>query len=273
MRYMWWVSAGLALALSWPSGAWAAGSGVPTVAPDDITLGKADAPVTIFEFASLTCPHCAEFNVDTLPKIKTDWIEPGKAKLIYRDYPLDQAALRAAMLAHCAPPERFYGFIDVLFHSQQSWAVNGDVAQGLVKIALLGGVSQDQFSKCMADQKLADRIVAQLLVGQDQYGVDSTPTFFINGKKVVGSLPYEQFVSVLDAAFTEAGGKTTMTAPAPAAAPVTAPATAAAPAAMPTPSGPASQAGPVPTPDPPGFMDRVKSAVGRLWASTLAYFR
>src|SRR5689334_24538334 len=94
----------------------------PSVTPQDHVLGKAEAPVTIFEYASLTCPHCAAFDQETLPKIKENWIDTGKAKLVFRDYPLDQAALKAAMLARCAPPDRFYGFIDVLFQSQTSWA-------------------------------------------------------------------------------------------------------------------------------------------------------
>src|SRR5712672_1410926 len=92
------------------------------VQPGDRVLGKADAPITIIEYASLTCPHCAHFEVDVLPKLKAKWIDTGKAKLVLRDFPLDEPALRAAMVARCAPPERFFGFIDALFQGQNAWA-------------------------------------------------------------------------------------------------------------------------------------------------------
>ena len=202
MRNIWWVAVAFMALVGL---ARAAGTDVPTLAPDDQVLGKADAPITIFEYASLTCPHCAEFDVETFPKVKAEWIDTGKAKLVYRDYPLDQSALKAAILARCAPPDRFYSFIDVLFHSQVSWATSGDVTEALSRIARLGGVGEDKFNDCMKDQKLSDRIVGERLVAQNQYGVDSTPTFFVNGKKVVGALPYDEFAKVLSAAAADAG--------------------------------------------------------------------
>ena len=263
MRHIWWVFAVL-FALAGPPGAWAAGNQVPTLAPDDVFLGKADAPVTIFEYASLTCPHCAAFDTETLPKLKTEWIDPGKAKLVFRDYPLDQSALKAAILARCAPPDRLFNFLDVLFRSQMNWAAGGDPTQALSRIARLGGIGEAEFTKCMADQKLADRIVASRLVGQDQYGIESTPTFFVNGKKVVGALPYEQFENVLTVALADTGAK--VTPPAAASAPPSGPSSPAVNAA-PAPSGPATPA------EPNGWFDRMKSSLARLWASTLAYFR
>src|SRR5690348_8330724 len=89
-----------------------------TIAPDDRSIGKADAPVTIVEYASLTCPHCAHFDTEVLPKLKEKWIDSGKAKLVFRDFPLDQSALLAATVARCEPPDRFYGFVDELFRTQ-----------------------------------------------------------------------------------------------------------------------------------------------------------
>src|SRR6185312_15839778 len=106
----------------------------PPPTPQDHVLGKADAPITITEYASLTCPHCAEFDRDTLPKIKKNWIDTGKAKLVYRDFPLDQLALRAAMLARCAPPDRYFAFINTLFQSQDTWARSSDPEQALERI-------------------------------------------------------------------------------------------------------------------------------------------
>src|SRR6185312_9948829 len=108
-----------------------AAADTPVEAPGDRILGKADAPITIFEYASLTCPHCAAFETETLPKLKKEWIDTGKAKLILRAFPLDASALKASVLARCAPPERFYGFIETLFASQLAWARSDDPTPGL----------------------------------------------------------------------------------------------------------------------------------------------
>jgi protein-disulfide isomerase len=199
MRHIWWF----AVAIWLGSVALAQAAEVPALASDDAIMGKADAPITIFEYASLTCPHCAEFDQETFPKVKSEWIDPGKARLVFRDYPLDQMALKAAMLARCAPPDKFFSFIDVLFRSQMSWAAAGSaeaVLQALSRIARLGGISEDKFNACINDKALNDRILNERLVAQQQYGVESTPTFFVNGKKVVGALPYDDFAKQLTAA-------------------------------------------------------------------------
>jgi len=174
----------------------------PTVTPQDHVLGKKDAPITIIEYASLTCPHCAEFDRDTLPKIKENWIDTGKAKLVFRDFPLDRLALKAAMLARCAPPDRYFAFIDTLFQTQRTWELASNPEQELERIAKLGGISDEQFKKCMADEKLADAVTASRYTAEKDYGVDSTPTFFINGVKMNpnGAQPYDVFNKVLTAA-------------------------------------------------------------------------
>jgi protein-disulfide isomerase len=218
----------------------AASGAAPSLAPDDRILGEPNAPVTIFEYASLTCPHCAEFDADTLPKIKANWIDTGKAKLIFRDYPLDQVALRAAILARCAPPDRFFAFIDALFHSQTTWSTSRDTREALEHIARLGGIAPDQFDQCMSDQKAADSIVAERLVAQDQYGVDSTPTFFVNGTKVVGAQTYDAFAQTLAAAAGEPAASAGVTPPPQAAATPQLPAV---PAPAPEPTTPAGSGG------------------------------
>src|SRR6185437_14283877 len=174
----------------------------PQVRQDDRVLGKADAPITIFEFFSLTCPHCAEFEETTYPKLKAEWVDTGKAKIVYRDYPLDQNALKAAMVARCAPPERYAAFVEVLFKQQTVWGLQRDPTESLKKIAALGGIGADAFDKCINNQDLSKQIVAEEYEAQTKYGVDSTPTFFVNGKKVVGALPYDDFIKNL----TSAGG-------------------------------------------------------------------
>lgn len=178
----------------------ARGAEAPSVTPNDYVLGKTDAPVTIIEYASLTCPHCAAFDRDTLPKIKENWIDTGKAKLVFRDFPLDGWALRAAMVARCAPPERYFGFIDALFQGQGVWARASNPEAALGRLAKLGGISDDRFQSCMKDEKLADTVAASRLAAEKQYGVESTPTFFINGVKLVGEQSYADFDKALTAA-------------------------------------------------------------------------
>jgi protein-disulfide isomerase len=198
-----WMALGMAAVAVGLLGASPAGAQGPQATPDDRILGKADAPITIYEYASLTCPHCAEFDKETLPKLKEAWLDTGKARLIFRDFPLDSPALKAAMLARCAPPEQFYGFIDVLFRGQQSWAVSRDLDGALGKLAKLGGLSEETYAACMKNDELQKRIVAERYEAENQFGVDSTPTFFINGKKFVGAQPFPEF----DRALTQAGSK------------------------------------------------------------------
>jgi protein-disulfide isomerase len=193
-----WLALVVFCLIAAPSGA-RAQAAVPAPTSDDRVLGKADAPITIIEYASLTCPHCAEFDKETLPKIKQEWIDTGKARLVYRDFPLDGVALRAAMLARCAPPERYFAFIDTLFQSQQSWARN-DWEPALVRIAKLGGMSEDQFKKCIGDDALSNSVVQMRTTAANEYGVESTPTFFINGTKLLGAVGYPAFEKALSAA-------------------------------------------------------------------------
>jgi len=193
MRKIWLALGALALLSATLAAAPARADEAPSLAPDDWVLGKADAPITIFEFFSFTCPHCAEFAEDTFPKIKAEWIDTGKAKLVYRDYPLDRNALKAAIVARCAPPEQYPAFVATLFQQQTVWGAMSDATEGLRRIARLGGMSDDRFDKCLADDALSKKIVAGEFEAQHQYDIDSTPTFFINGKKIVGALPYDDF--------------------------------------------------------------------------------
>jgi protein-disulfide isomerase len=174
--------------------------GGPQPRADDRVLGKADAPIVIFEFASLTCPHCADFDANTLPKLKADWIDTGKARLIFRDFPLEPMAIQAATLARCAPPDQFYGFIDALFRGQANWASPSRIQDALGKIAKLAGMSDEKYAACMKDDALRDQILGSRLEAEQQFKVESTPTFFINGTRFVGALPYPEFEAALNKA-------------------------------------------------------------------------
>ena len=167
-------------------------------APAEHALGNPNAPVTIIEYASLTCPHCAHFHKDVLPELKERYIAPGKVRLVYRDFPLDQRALAASVLAHCAGPDRYFGFLDVLFQTQESWASADDYTAALKRIGKLGGLTEDQMDACFADQKLTDQILQSRLDAQKQYNVSSTPTFIIDGKTYAGARDIDEFASLID---------------------------------------------------------------------------
>jgi protein-disulfide isomerase len=167
---------------------------------DDMVLGNAKAPVTLIEYASLTCPHCAHFDEETFPKLKSEYIDKGLVKYIYRDFPLDRVALMAAQIGRCLPPERYFGFIDVLFRQQQNWAGGRDpnqIKENLRKLARLGGMSDATFDKCLADKSVQDGVLSQQLKGEQEFKVNSTPTLIINGKTYPGALTFEELDKVL----------------------------------------------------------------------------
>jgi protein-disulfide isomerase len=163
----------------------------------DRVLGKPDAAITIVEYASLSCPHCAHFANAVLPKLKQNWIDNGKAKLILRDFPLDEPALRAEMLARCVPPERFYPLVEMMFQTQDKWVIAKDWRDALEKLVRLAGIGKKEFDGCLADKALEDQVVQSRLTAAQQLGVNSTPTFFINGKKFEGEPSIEAFEQLL----------------------------------------------------------------------------
>jgi protein-disulfide isomerase len=164
---------------------------------DDRILGNPDAPITIVEYASLTCPHCAHFTNDVLPELKKKWVDTGKAKLILRDYPLDEPALRAAMIARCAPPDRYYAFVDTFFGSQEKWVTARDYRDALARLVKLGGMSREEFDNCLKNTTLENKIVEGRLIASKELDVNSTPTFFINGTKFTGAPTVEEFDKAL----------------------------------------------------------------------------
>jgi protein-disulfide isomerase len=151
----------------------------------DLVLGKADASVTIYEYASMTCSHCANFHNTVLPKLKEKYIDTGKVKLVLREFPLDNLAAAASMLARCAGEGKSYELISALFAKQDTWAfVQGNPVPALFKIAGEHGFTKETFDKCLTDQKLLDGITSTRDRANKVLGVRSTPTFFINGKKL-----------------------------------------------------------------------------------------
>jgi protein-disulfide isomerase len=166
--------------------------------PTEYALGDASAPVTIIEYASLTCPHCAAFHKEVLPELKERYIAPGKVRLVYRDFPLDERALAAAELAHCGGPDRYFGFVDVLFQTQSNWARADDYIAALKQLGRLGGLDEKQMDACFADQDLANQILQSRLDAQNKYNVSSTPSFVIDGKTYSGAREIDEFAELID---------------------------------------------------------------------------
>lgn len=169
------------------------------IAADETALGKADAPVTIVEYASLTCPHCAHFHNTVLPTIKSEFIEKGKVRLVFRDFPLDRMALTASVVARCAGPGRYFPFVDALFASQDKWARDSNPMAALSRIARLGGMSQAEFEACLKKEDITEKVLAQRLDADKTYGVRSTPTIIVNGDLYGGGLSVEQLRAVINA--------------------------------------------------------------------------
>jgi protein-disulfide isomerase len=168
------------------------------VQPTDHVLGDPKAPVTMIEYASFTCPHCAHFATAILPEVKKKWVDTGKVKLIYRDFPLDQTALKAAQLAECAGKDKYFGVVDVIFGTQQKWATASDPIGELAKLLRIAGMGEAEVKACLANDAVANGVVADYR-GGETLGVNSTPTLFINGEQFKGARTVEE----LDAAFSK----------------------------------------------------------------------
>jgi protein-disulfide isomerase len=183
----------------------------------DRFLGNADAPVTIVEYASMTCPHCAAFHTQTFPQLKSSYIDTGKVRFVLREFPLDSGAAAAAMLARCAvgddsrvgasgnpslPPEsttRYYALVDAFFSQQKTWAVAQNLEASLFEVAKQAGFTQESFRACLTNQKLYEAVVGSSESAAKKLEVRSTPTFFVNGKMARGALTFAELSKLIDA--------------------------------------------------------------------------
>ncbi|MBO0345928.1 DsbA family protein [Roseibium limicola] len=164
----------------------------------DKVLGSEDAPVTIVEYASMTCGHCANFHKNTYPELKKQYIDTGKVRFIMREFPLDQVAAAGFMLARCSPEEKYFDIIDVMFHEQRSWAFTDNPYNSLLKFSKQLGFTQESFEECLTNQGLLDAVNAVRERGANTFGVDSTPTFFINGEKHSGALTIDDLSKIIE---------------------------------------------------------------------------
>lgn len=165
----------------------------------DRVIGRAEAPVTVIEFFSTTCPHCAAFHRDTWPRVKRELVETGRMKMILREFPLNNVDLMAIQVARALPAERYEGFIATLLSTQDRWAFarNVDSRAELQKLAALAGLSREAFDAALADQALTRAILEARVKAQQEFQVDSTPTFIFNGRKAPGNMTFDRFASLV----------------------------------------------------------------------------
>lgn len=189
----------LILAVSGPFTGPARAQGAEDILSERV-LGKADAPVTMIEYASLSCPHCREFHEKTLPKIKETYIDTGKVKLIFRDFPLGQRALAAHMTARCAGPVRYFAMLSILFRDQAVWSQAPDGMAALQATAKKGGMSPTQVDACLRNEDLLQSIQKTAEAGHKDHGVDSTPFFVVAGEKVSGAQDFKVFEEIIERA-------------------------------------------------------------------------
>ena len=164
---------------------------------EDMSIGKADAPVTVIEYASMTCGHCATFHIATYPEFKKRYIDTGKARYILREFPLDPLAAGASMLACCAGQDKYFPLVETLFQQQRNWAVQKPL-EPLFAIARQTGFTQQTFDACLRDQTMLDGIEKVRTRASDRFKVESTPTFFINGTVYRGALSIDELAKAID---------------------------------------------------------------------------
>ncbi len=162
----------------------------------DMAIGKADAPVTIIEYSSLSCPHCAAFHRDVFPALKSDYIDTGKARYVMREFPLNEPALAGSVLARCLDPSRYFAFVDLLFSKQADWAYKQDALTPLKDLAKQAGMTSEDFDKCIDNEALQKKILEIRDEGQKK-GVNATPSFFVNGTQLTGVPTLEAFAEAM----------------------------------------------------------------------------
>jgi protein-disulfide isomerase len=198
------VAAGSGLLARFTGAAHAAGESVPVSelmaeGPlPDVSLGAKDAPVTIVEYASMTCPHCARFAAETFPALKAKYMDTGKVRYILREFPLDALATAGFMLMRCAGPDKREAMTDLLFSQQKNWAFAKKPLEDLANVVKQAGFTQAAFESCLKDQKLYTTINSARDSAADKFHVDATPTFFVNGKRLSGEVSLDELSRTID---------------------------------------------------------------------------
>ena len=166
-------------------------------------LGDENAPITLIEYASLTCNHCAAFHNEVLPKIQSEYIDQGKLKFIYRDFPLDHYSLKASMIARCSGNKKFFTFLKVLFREQHKWTTAKDPFIALGHIARIGGIGREEFKSCVGNKAIEDGILQSRIEADKKFRIQSTPPLIINGEKYDGARTFKKLKKYIDKLLTK----------------------------------------------------------------------
>lgn len=170
----------------------------------EMVLGDPNAPVTMIEFASLTCPHCKDFDVERLPDLKKEYIDKGLLKIIFRDYPLDGLALRASMISRCAGPDKYFAYINAFFHQQSQWLTETPL-EDMKRIARFAGMSTSEIDQCLENKELQQGIVQMMQDASGALNINSTPTFIIGDAQFSGTRELSHYEGLIDAELKKAG--------------------------------------------------------------------
>jgi protein-disulfide isomerase len=166
----------------------------------DIALGEPDAPLTVYEYASLTCPHCATFHTQTFPEFREKYIDTGKVRFVLREVYFDQYGLWASMVARCGGEEGFYPLVDAFLGSQGTWTRAPDIGHAIQQVGRRAGLPADRLQQCLSDRDFAKELLETYQENREADDIQSTPTFVINGEKHTGAMDFESFSAILDEA-------------------------------------------------------------------------
>ena len=175
------------------------------ITENDFFIGNKDAPITIIEYASLSCSHCADFHINTLPKIIEEFVDTGIVKIVFRDFPFNYPALLGSMVLRCVPKEIRFQYQDALYQLQSKWVVreNAKTTLELYKIMQSGGMKKEEFDKCIENVDLENEILEGLMSAQSEFEIKSTPSFIINGQLLEGNKPVKDFRQIIDKILSE----------------------------------------------------------------------
>ena len=170
---------------------------VSEVSLQELSIGDDDAPITIIEYASMTCSHCAEFHTETYPVLKKNYVEKGDVKFIFREFPLDKLSMATSMLARCVDSSISLAFIEILFQNRSKWYSDNAITE-LKNLSKQAGLNSEDFDQCLNDQELLDQLIIQKENAIKEFQINSTPSFIINGKVISGNKPYSYFKAEID---------------------------------------------------------------------------
>ena len=176
------------------------GATVLDITEDDFVIGETNAPITIIEYASLSCSHCADFHINTLGELKKEYVDTGKARIVFRNFPYNYPALLGSMVLQCIPEDVRYDYMNALFKLQPNWVVreNAKSKQELYKIMQSGGMTKEEFDGCISNRELEEKILQKVINAQREFNIQSTPSFLINGILVKGNKSIKEFRQIID---------------------------------------------------------------------------